>query len=80
MLAFAIALALQYRVFNNIKAIYIYPAIPAMSVLFIIGWNTLDGWFLNKKPVIKSLLRVALVILIGLYAMDSIALFLQLYI
>lgn len=77
-LAFAIALALQYRVFNNIKAIYIYPAIPAMSVLFIIGWNALEDWFLNKRPLIKPLLRVAIAILIGLYALDTIALFLQL--
>lgn len=78
MLAFSIAFALQYRVFNNIKAIYLYPAIPALAVLFMIGWNRLETWFQKMRPWTKPLMRIQIAILIVLYAFDAMALFLQL--
>lgn len=77
-LVFAIALSLQYRTFNNIKAIYIYPAIASLAVFFMLGWNTLDRWLLSKHAWLKITLRTSIVILIGLYVLDLIALFLQL--
>jgi hypothetical protein len=77
-LVFDIMIALQFRMFNNIKPIYAFPAIPALAVFIIIGWNKLDGWFLGKRAWLKFLSRASMVILAGLYAIDTIVLFLQL--
>jgi hypothetical protein len=77
-LIFCIALALQYRMFVHIKTIFVYPAILALAVFFIVGWNTFSAWFLGKRPWLNSLLRASMAILIGLYALDTFALFLQL--
>ena len=78
-LAFDMAYAMLYRRFDVIKAIFIFPALPAIAVMFLVGWTTLDRWYLKKKPRLQTFLMINLILLLGCYSLDMIALFFQLF-
>ena len=65
-----IALALRYRDFSTMKAIYIYPGVLAFVSLFLDGARKFDAFIAKKNKWIVILFGVAMVFLVVVYAID----------
>ena len=78
-LLFIVALALQYRDFSTMKAIYIYPAILSFSVLFLDALIVFDNFILKRIKWITIFFEVLIVFLIGLYITDVFQMIVHLY-
>jgi Dolichyl-phosphate-mannose-protein mannosyltransferase len=76
---FIVALALQYRDFSTMKAIYIYPAVLSFSVLFLEALIVFDNLIFQRNKAITIFFEVAIVFLIGLYVTDVFQLIVHLY-
>ena len=76
---FIVVLALQYRDFSTMKAIYIYPAILSFSVLFLEALIVFDNSVLKRSKWITILFEVVIVLLIGLYVTDIFQMIVHLY-
>ncbi|MCG2783633.1 MAG: glycosyltransferase family 39 protein [Anaerolineae bacterium] len=76
-LGFQILYALQYRIYTVIKAIFIYPAWPAMLFFYLAGAQILYQQT-RRFPWIFYIFIISNIVLIGLYILDSLALLLQL--
>ena len=76
---FIVVLALQYRDFSTMKAIYIYPAVLSFSVLFLEALIVFDNFILKRIKWITILFEVLIVFLIGLYITDVFQMIVHLY-
>lgn len=76
-LGFQILYALQYRIYTVIKAIFIYPAWPAMLFFYLVGAQILHQQT-RRFPWIFYIFIISNIVLIGLYTLDNVALLLQL--
>ncbi len=63
-LAFQMAYALRYRTYYIIKDIYIYPAILALTLFFVIGYNYIYRLFLRKKLWLNYLFVTPMIFLL----------------
>ena len=78
-IVFIIALALQYRDFSTMKAIYIYPALLSFLVLFLDGLIFFDDLMLKQRKTMTIFFEIAVVFLIGLYVTDICQMVIHLY-
>jgi hypothetical protein len=69
-LAFIIALALTYRDFSTMKAVYIYPAILSIVVLFLEGTDVFYGFLSKYNRWITGLFEALFVFLVVMYMID----------
>ena len=76
---FIIALALQYRDFSTMKAIYIYPALLSFLVLFLDVLIFFDDLMLKQRQTMTTFFEIAVVFLIGLYVTDICQMVIHLY-
>ena len=76
---FIVALALQYRDFSTMKAIYIYPAVLSFSVLFLEALIVFDNLIFKRNKAITIFFEVAIVFLISLYITDVFQMIVHLY-
>ncbi len=76
---FIVMLALQYRDFSTMKAVYIYPAILSFVILFLEALRMLDDLILQRSIWLRILFLVSIVFLIGLYITDVFQMTVHLY-
>ena len=77
-IAFIILYALQFRDFSVMKAIFVYPAMPAFIVLFIKSGNTIQRVLKENKWFLATLSSVVTILVI-LYTLDIYTLSIHLY-
>jgi Dolichyl-phosphate-mannose-protein mannosyltransferase len=78
-IVFIVVLALQYRDFSTMKAIYIYPAAFSFLVLFLEALIIFDNLILKQSKWITILFEAVIVLLIGLYVTDIFQMIVHLY-
>src|SRR5258708_8147418 len=71
--------ALKYRDFSTMKAVYIYPAILSFVILFLEALRMLDDLILQRSIWLRILFLVSIVFLIGLYITDVFQMTVHLY-
>jgi len=76
---FIVVLALQYRDFSTMKAIYIYPAVLSFSILFLEALIVFDNFILKRIRWIAIFFGVLMVFLMGLYITDVFQMIVHLY-
>jgi len=77
-IAFIILYALQFRDFSVMKAIFVYPAMPAFIVLFIKSGNAIQR-VLKENKWFPATLSSVVTILVTLYSLDIYTLSIHLY-
>jgi hypothetical protein len=78
-LAFLAALALQYRDFSTMKAIYIYPALLSFVVLFADGIAVFNDIIVKKRVWIDILFGAVTGLLTTMYITDAYQMIVHLY-
>lgn len=78
-IVFIVMLALQYRDFSTMKAIYIYPAIISFVVLFLEAATTFNSLDVKHGKWIQSLFAIIIAFLIIMYIVDASQMFAHLY-
>ncbi len=76
---FIVALALQYRDFSTMKAIYIYPAVFSFLVLFLEALIVFDNLIIKRNKWITIFFEAVIVFLISLYITDVFQMIVHLY-
>jgi hypothetical protein len=77
-LGFIVVYALQYRDYSFMKPIFLYPALISFPIFFVRAAGTLEAWLAGRARWAVAALEGAIGLLLLLYAVEIVALILQL--